>query len=155
MSKKGIFLNKGINETVPILQLPIVKNRLTDVFNSLEKEFKIQFNELLAIAETHPEKSISNQISYEDTIEFFKNYLLIEVLDKAVGTALTGSMEKYNVLDNILDILSEETLLDAIHGIPMINAISAVIKKIPCVEPFDKDVHDSIVSMLKKDFVSY
>ena len=148
-----IFFNEKGSDTVPILQLPIVQNRLNDVFSNLEEEFKIQFNELLIIADTHPEKSVSNQISYESTINFFKKYILIEVLNEAVSIALTGSMEKYNVLDNILDILSEETLLKSIHGTPMINAISAVIKELPCTKAFDKDIYDSIVLTLKNSFM--
>lgn len=147
------ILHDENGETVPILQLPIVQNRLTDLFNRLEEEFKRQFNEFLVVVDDNPPNvTVSDQISYEDTIKFFKEYFLDEVLQEAVEMALMEQAEKYNVLDNIIYILSKETLLDAIHGTPMISAISAVIKRLPCKEPRDKDIHDSIVLSFKKNF---
>lgn len=137
--------------TFPILDSPKVQHRLNDLFVKVERTFQFRFDELSKIIDEYAEEKLfSKKISYEDTMFFFKQYFLREVVNNAIKMALLESTEKYNILENILSLLSEEALTEAILGKTMINAFSKVICDLPCESPIDYDVHSGLTLMLRK-----
>ena len=136
--------------TMPILESKDVQERLDNLFNQLEDFFRNRFNDFQKIIDTFSEeKNFSNKISYENTVFFFKQYFLMQVVNDAVKIALTETTGKYDILENILFLISEQSISKAILGKPMINAYSKVICNLPCKTSIDYDVHAGLTVMLR------
>ena len=108
-----------IKATVPlsIFDEPVLQKQITELFNGLEEKFKARFNEIITFLEANS----SDELSYENIMFLFKGYFYKWILNETIEMTFTES-GKYDVLSNILSLLTEDNLETAIMGKPMIDA---------------------------------
>ena len=77
------------------------------------------------------------------------------ILNEAVEMTFStfSKKGKYDMLSNILSLLTEENFETAIMGEPMIDAFSNAINSIPTTDALSKTLNGSKVLLLKKTFL--
>lgn len=136
-----------IEKAVPtdIFQLPQIKLRVDELFDEMKGDIRARFDEVKAfITKTERDKERYGMISYDEIVDFFKIYFYKSILNEVVEITFTQS-GKYNVMENILEVLSVPKLKEAVFGKQMIDAFGMAIRKIPS--------HGSTILLLEKEFL--
>ena len=111
-----------IEKTVPItiFELPQIKLRVDNLFNEIEDDIKVRFDEVKAfITKSEADKRIYGKIEYDEIATLFKIFFYKSVLNDVVEMTFEEN-DKYDVVKNILEILSYDKLKKAVLGEPMI-----------------------------------
>ncbi len=139
-----------IEKKIPltIFDEPVLKEKVTHLFNGSEEKIKTRVNEILAFLE----EDSTDELSYDNIIFLFKVYFYKLILNEAVEITFSGQ-GNYDALSNILSLLSEEKLENAIMGEPMINAFSNAIRSIPTNSALSTCNHGSKILLLEKEFL--
>lgn len=122
MEREGEVTVKLEAVPITIFEEQEIRNRLDAFFNEKEKDIKKRIDtvkEAIHISE-------DGLISYDNVISYFRIYICKAVLNEALQITFSEK-GKYNILENIIDCLSEEKLEKAIMGKQMIDAISKEI----------------------------
>ena len=117
-----------INKDIPltIFDEPVLQDKATHLFDGAEEKFKERFNEIVTFLGV----ALTNELSYENIAFLFKVYFYKSILSEAIEMTFFGQ-GKYDVLSNIISLLSEEKMENAIMGAPMIDAFIKAIRSIP------------------------
>ena len=97
------------------------------------------------------ESEFAEVISYEKVYLRFKYRFLKMLLDEAVEMSLKEK-GKYDVLSNVISLLSKEKLYNAIDGEMIIYSVIDVIKTIETTNPMQSVALGSIIATLKQKF---
>ena len=97
------------------------------------------------------ELDTTDKFSYENIAFLFKWYFFKLILNEAVEITFAGQ-GNYDILSNILSLLSEEKLETAIMGEPMIDAFSNAIRSIPTDSALSAFLLGSKILLLEKNF---
>lgn len=139
-----------IKKEIPltIFNEPVLQSQVTHLFNGAEEKIKARVNEII----TFLELDSTNELSYDNIAFLFKVYFYKLILNEAVELTFSGR-GNYDALTNILSLLSEEKLENAIMGEPMIDAFSNAIRSIPNTSALSASLHGSKILSLKKEFL--
>ena len=146
MKKTLVRIEKEIPLT--IFDEPVLQKQVAHLFNGAEEKIKARVNEIVAFIKS----DYTDELSYDNIAFLFKGYFFKVILNEAVEITFSGQ-GKYDVLSNILSLLTEEKLETAIMGKPMIAAFSNAIRSIPSETFFDKINHGSDIMLLEKEFL--
>lgn len=144
-----------IEKAVPtdIFELPQIKLRVDELFDEMKGDIRARFDEVKAfITKTERDKERYGMISYDEIVDSFKIYFYKSILNEVVEITFTQS-GKYNVMENILEVLSDQKLKDAVFGKQMIDAFGMAIRKIPSDSGLVKTLHGSTMLLLEKEFL--
>lgn len=102
-----------IDQDLPltIFDEPIIKDKVSNLFDSTEDEFRNQFEKII---NSFYDKTVIKQLSYEKIHHLFKVLFLEHVLNNAIKMAFTAS-GNYNLLENISILLSKEELQENLN----------------------------------------
>lgn len=139
-----------IQKDVPltIFDEPSLAKRIDDLFNGAEEKMKARVDEIVKFLES----DATDEFSYENISFLFKGYFFKLILNEAVEITFAGQ-ENYDILSNILSLLSKEKLETAIMGEPMIDAFSNAIRSIPIDSALSACLHGSKILLLEKEFL--
>lgn len=153
MNYDNVLITIEVKVQIDIFNLPKIKTQVDTLLLTMEDDIMARFNEIKDfITQTRNGKHEYKDISYDEVTTIFKIYFYKSILNKAVKMQFTGS-DKYNVVDNILEMLSYENLKNAILGKPMIDAFSYIINKLPVNTGLDACLHGSTSFLLEKQFL--
>lgn len=139
-----------IEQVLPltIFDEPCLKERVNQLFDSMEQETRQRVSEIIKFLNLDS----TDELSYDNIAFLFKIYFYKLILNEAVEMTFSG-VGKYNVLTNILSLLSEEKLRNAIMGKPMIDAFSRAIRSIPTTDALEACLHGSKILLLEKQYL--
>lgn len=139
-----------INKEIPvtIFNEPVLQKQVIELLNGLEEKIKARFNEIITFLEADD----TDELSYGNIAILFKGYFYKLILNEAVEITFSR-YGKYDVLANILSLLTEEKLESAIMGEPMIDAFSNAIRSIPTTSGLSACLNGSKILLLKKEFL--
>ena len=144
-----------IKKEIPltIFDEPALTEQVTHLFNGSEEKIKARVNEILAfIGADFLRGDSTHELSYDNIVLLFKVYFYKLVLNEAVEMTFSGR-GNYDALSNILSLLSEEKLEDAIMGEPMIDAFSRAIRNMPTTSGLSKATNGCQILLLEKEFL--
>lgn len=144
-----------IEKTVPItiFELPQIKLRVDNLFNEIEDDIKVRFDEVKAfITKGEADKRIYGKIEYDEIATLFKIFFYKSVLNDVVEMTFEEN-DKYDVVKNILEILSYDKLKKAVLGEPMINGFKMAITNLPSDGGLTACLHGGKIMLLEKEFL--
>ena len=109
-----------------------IKRREEFLFENAKDIILSRYKELVKEINMTP----ATELSYDNIISMFKPYFYEEVLNDAIELMFT-KQPPYNVIANVLEILTEKKLKDAVYGQPMISAFNDAIASIPTDNTFE------------------
>lgn len=148
-------VNVKIEVTVSttIFELPRVKVEVDTLFDKMEVVMKERFNEVKRfLTRRKNDEDMYGNIQYDDIVVVFKNYFYKYILNEVVKNTLSEK-DKHNVVENILEFLTEKELEKAILGKPMIYAFEYYIGKLPSDGALTACLHGSTMFLLEKEFL--
>ena len=128
-----------------IFDEPCLQERTSQLFDTMEKQIQKRIHRILNFLST--KQNCNMNVSYTDLFTSFKGHFYKYLLNQAVEISLTVP-GKYNILDNILSLLSKENLQEAIMGEIMIKSFLMVINR-----NVDVAIPDSIILELERKFL--
>lgn len=139
-----------IQKDVPltIFDEPTLTKQVNNLFNGAEEKMKARVDEIVKFLES----DTTDEFSYENIASLFKGHFFKLILNEAVEITFAGQ-GNYDILANILSLLSEEKLENAIMGEPMIDAFSNAIRSIPTDSALSACLHGSKILLLEKEFL--
>ena len=146
MKKTLVRIEKEIPLT--IFDEPVLQKQVIHLFNGAEEKIKARVNEIV----TFLKSDSIDELSYDNIVFLFKGYFYKLILNEAVEMTFSG-YGKYDVLSNILSLLTEEKLEASIIGEPMIDAFSNAIRSIPTDSALSACLHGSKILLLQKEFL--
>ena len=150
MSKVLVRIEKEVPTT--IFELPEIKLRVDTLFDNMKDDIKARFDEVKAfITKNEGDKRRYGKIAYDEITDLFKIYFYKSIINEAVELTFTEN-GKYDMVANILEILSDEKLKADILGEPMIYAFEKAISNLPC-EGLTGCVHGGTMLLLEKEFL--
>lgn len=154
---KEIMLEVKTAVPTTIFGLTKIKLRIEELFVQNESEMMDRFKEIKAsITKRESDEVRYGNISYDDIIELFKIYFYKELSTKAVDMAFSENGEnedRLNIAANIMELLTDENLHNAIQGKPMIDAFSWTIRHLKSSSGLEACLHGSTILSLEKDFL--
>lgn len=118
--------------TMIILSEDEIQEKVKKLYKDMEEPLYNRYNEIIDYLGLEP----VTEFSYEKILKNFDVAFLYEILQLAVE--ITISTEgKYNLKENILDCLTEENLIEAIMGEPMIEAFKDSLALLPEENAYD------------------
>lgn len=140
-----------IKKDVPltIFDEPSVSERVNQLFDGQQETIRQRVDEILAFLKVEP----AEQLSHDNISFLFKAYFYKSIITDAVEMAFTEK-GKYDVKDNIMSLLSETKLKDAIMGRPMIDAFKKAIQSIPPTSALSACLHGSKMFLLEQKFLN-
>lgn len=146
--EKSLSIRVEINIPTTIFEKPALKKHVSKLFDSNEEKIKTRINEILTfLGSDYAEKLSSDKIAF-----FFKGYFYKVILNEAVK--MTFSEEaNFDALENIISLLTNENLENAIMGEPMIDAFSRAIRNLPDEGLLSPVLHGSKIMLLEKEFL--
>ena len=141
-----------INEAVTLefFERPGLKYTTDRLFKNMNACINQKISEIRNI-DCIKESEFAEIISYEKIYLRFKYRFLKMLLDEAVEMSLTQKA-KYDVLSNVISLLSKEKLYNAIDGEMIIYSVIDVIKTIETTNPMQSVALGSIIATLKQKF---
>lgn len=128
-----------------------IKNLLDTRFYMFERVIKSRYNEIkLFLKRNH--LVISNQLDYNHIYEHFRGYLYKEALNDAI-TYVLKSGTTYNIVQALIENLTEEKFYQYIMGKPMINAFERAISILPEGSTLDGTLNRAKVKLLKSKYL--
>ena len=124
--------------SVTIFDEPTLAKQVDNLFNGAEEKMKARVNEIVKFLDMDS----TDELSYDNIAFLFKGYFFKLILNEAVEITFAGQ-GNYDILSNILPLLSEEKLETAIMGEPMIDAFSKAISSIPNDSGLSAALHGS------------
>lgn len=139
-----------IQKDVPltIFDEPTLAKQINNLFNGAEEKIKERVDEIAKFLELDS----TNELSYDNISFLFKGNFFKLILNEAVEITFAGQ-GNYDILSNILSLLSEEKLETAIMGKPMINAFSKAICSINTDSALSTCLYGSKILLLEKEFL--
>ncbi len=139
-----------IQKDVPltIFDEPTLAKQVNNLFNGAEEKMKARVDEIVKFLEL----DATDEFSYENIAFLFKGYFFELILNEAVEITFAGQ-ENYDILSNILSLLSEEKLETAIMGEPMVDAFSDAIHSIPTNSALSEGLNGSKILLLREKFL--
>lgn len=133
-------------ETLNIFQEPKIAHNINNLFIIMHKEIANRFSTILKAIEVEPK----NEFKYNNLFKLFKFYLYKDLAQQAINMAL---MEyRYNLLDNILYLINEQTLKDAIYGDIMLQTFISTFRSIEATSEMERAIIGSKIINLKNTF---
>lgn len=133
---------------VTIFDEPTLAKQVDNLFNGAEKKMKSRVNEIVKFLDMDS----ADELSYDNIAFLFKGYFFKLILNEAVEITFAGQ-GNYDILSNILSLLSEEKMETAIMGETMIDAFSKAIRSIPNDSGLNAALHGSKILLLEKEFL--
>ena len=131
-------------ETLNIFQEPKIAHSISNLFAIMHKEISNRFNAILKSIDVEPK----NEFKYNNLLKLFKFYFYKQLVQQAINMAL---MEyRYNLLDNILSLINEKTLKDAIYGDIMLQTFISTFRSIEATSEMEKAIVGSKIINLKR-----
>lgn len=113
-----------LETSLAIFDEPSVKRQIDEIF--FNQKDKIKEKIFSAIKMFH---LVANKEVFEEIYIMFKVYFLTSILNEALKTLLTKP-NNYNILDNIIRLLTEENLENELENNQlMINSINFLLEK--------------------------
>lgn len=134
--------------TLAIFDEPCVKEKADHLFNTYKEDIENRIQEILYFLKMEPCK----ELAHDNIAYYFKIYYYKSILYMAVENAVSIE-RKYNILENVLALLSVSSLAYAIRREPMIYAFSKAISSIPVKNALEKALHGSKIFLLEKEFL--
>ena len=151
MSKVLVKIEKGVS--TDIFELPQIKLRVDELFDEMKDDIRARFDEVKAfITNGERKEKRYGMISYNEIISLFKICFYNSIINEVVEITFSQS-GKYNVVENILEVLSEQKLKDAIYGKTMIDAFETAIRLLPTDSGLTAALHGSTIHLLEKEFL--
>ncbi len=140
-----------IEKAIPltIFDEPVLQEQMDHLFNDAQEKLKARFNEILTFLDSD---FTCEELPYDKIIVLFKGYFCKLILNQAVEITFTNR-GKYDVLSNILSLLSKEKMEAAIMGKPMISAFEVAIGQIPTNDAFSAALNGSKMLLLEQKFL--
>lgn len=142
-----------IEKDVPLTifdELALAK-QVDKLFNGSEEKMKERINEIIKFINSH-DSEVADELSYENIALLFKGYFFELILNEAVEKTFSGH-GNYDVLDNVLSLISKEKLETAIMGKQMIDAFSNAIRSVHLEGFFTIINKGSVILLLEKEFL--
>lgn len=118
----------------------------------MKDDIKARFDEVKAfITKNEGDKFRYGKIAYDEIADLFKIYFYKFIINEAVELTFTEN-GKYDMVANILEILSDEKLKADILGEPMIYAFEKAIRNLPC-NGLTVSIHGGTILLLEKEFL--
>lgn len=136
---------------ITIFELPQVKEKVKPLFTKMESEIKARYDEIKTFIKDRKQRYES--ISYDEVSKVFRIYFYKFILNDVVKVTFSDS-NKFDVVDNILELLTEEKLKDAILGDPMLCTFKKLIAELPNDDVFDAISDGGTMFALEKEFLS-
>ena len=151
MSEVLVKIEKEV--PVTIFEHPKIKVRVDTLFEEMEGDIKARFDEVKAflIGDRERDKKYSS-ISYEQITSLFKIYFYKVILNEAVQVTFSEDSE-YDIISNILKLLSKEELKKAILGEPMIYAFESATNQFKEESALGMATRGSKKLLLEKEFL--
>lgn len=139
-----------IQKDVPItiFDEPILAKQVDNLFNGAEKKMKARVKEIINFLDMDS----TDELSYDNIAFLFKVYFFKSILNEAIEITFE-SQENYDILSNILSLLSKEKMETAIMGKPMIDAFSKAIRSIPSNSGVRGAICGSKIQLLERKFL--
>ncbi len=139
-----------IKKDVPltIFEQPTLAKQVDSLFNEAEEKMRLRVDEIVKFLKTDS----NAELSYENIAFLFKGYFFKLILNEAVEITFAGQ-KNYDIVSNIISLLSKEKLDAAIMGEPMIDAFSEAIRSIPTDNALSACLHGSKILLLEKEFL--
>lgn len=136
------------NVSLAIFDEPSLAKQVDYLFDGSEEKLKERIDEIVKFLES----DTTDEFSYENIAYLFKGYFFKLILNEAVEMtfAYQGS---YDILSNILSLLTKEKLETAIMGKPMIDAFSSAIRSMPTNGGLSAALHGGKILLLEKRFL--
>lgn len=128
-----------------IFDEPCLQERISQLFDTMKKTIRKRIHRLLKFLST--KQNLSINASYDDFFTSFQGHFYKYLLNQAIEISVTVP-GKYNILDNILSLLSKENLEEAIMGDIMIKSFLMVINR-----NVDAAISDATVLELERKFL--
>lgn len=143
-----IFVRIETKVPVTIFEDSKVKEKVDALFNETEEKFKARYREVLKVVDMKR----TEELSLENISYLFKIYFYKYILNDAVELALTNN-GKYDILQNVISLITKERVEKEIMGKSMIEAFSRAIRTIPTDSALGATLNGSKILLLEKKFL--
>lgn len=148
-----VLIKIGMDVPTYIFNVPKIKRRVNTLFNEMEDDIKARFDEIYNFIIEHRKDSKEEyKFSYDEIVASFKLYFYKVIIHEAIKIVFIAD-GRYDMVDNILKLLSKENLKKAILGDPMISAFEDALKDLPSGTGFSKSLHGSMMLLLQAKFL--
>ncbi len=139
--------------TLSIIEEPRIKENLQILFSTFDTAITDKINEILNFIKFHNEK-IYKDLSFDNIYENFKLYFYKKIINEAINTTLS-CVDKYDFLENILELINSQIINEAILGETMINSFNRAIRRLPNenVSGLQFISKGSLIILLEKEFL--
>ena len=136
-----------IETEVPLIIFdePTLKEKVDRLFDDSEEKIKARVEEIVKFLKA---ESV-NELSYGNIRVLFREYFFGFILNEAIKVSLTEK-GKYDILSNIVSLLTVEKLEAEIMGKTMNNAFTRAIRSIPNTSAFESARHGSMIFQLSR-----
>ena len=143
-----------IKITVPfdIFNEPHLNACLNNMLKFKEPDIQKRFYEIKEFIEKDNLSDPTNELSYDNIYFLFKLFLYKKLINDSIEIAF-NEKGRYNVLDNIISLISEDTITEAIMGKTMIDAFSKAIRSIPNTSMIDPCIHGGMIISIENKFL--
>jgi len=143
----------SIGATVPVtvMEEPSVELRMNNIFSELKPDLEKRCEEIKSFIFEHRDDDIfkSDSFSYENIMFYFKMYFSKTIMNEATVLAFNGK-GGYNILSNVIHLITAKKLKKAIYGEEMI----AAFKKIMCSSSTGNILgRNGLITLLRKEFL--
>lgn len=131
-------------------EMPI-KGRLEGILIRFADEVFARYETIMAFLNEHKLEN-SDMLSWAYVSGLFVGYVKKQLLNEAVVYTLqtTG---KYDLMDNLMNIFTDDKFRMYMMGEPMIDAFSQAIRSLPNATAWDATLHGSKILLLRKEFL--
>lgn len=134
-----------------IFETEIIKQRINELFNKFQGKIDARYKKIVMFLK-HNSLIIDETEAYNHICEHFRGYLYKEVLNEAITYAFSKD-KTYNVIDSLLQLLTEKKFCEYIMGSPMINAFERYISELPDRSTLDGTLNRAKVTLLKMEYL--
>lgn len=140
-----------VEKEVPsnIFERSDVQARVQELFVDAEGMIDARIKEITEFLDIEP----CYELTHKHIYALFEGYFCKHIANEAIQMAFM-EQGNYNILDNIMSLLTKRQLRAAIYGKPMIDAFSRAIRSIPNEHALDASIHGSKILLLRKEYLS-
>lgn len=132
--------------TLAIFEEPLVKTKSDELFETYKDDIESKIQEIIDFLGLTPSDDF-----FENVTSLFKTNFYRRTLTTAVEIACS-TRKKYDILENVLSLLTVQMLAHAIRTEPMIEAFETALSSIPYKTALEKARYGSLIYRLEQKY---
>ena len=141
------------NVSNDIFELPSIRNALNSAYVTQGGWIKERYEEIYSYLKEHG-LADDDMLEYAHIFDLFKVYVHKAFLNEAVERVFDVERNEFNMVEVLLDLISERKLRSYIYGEPMVRAFAHALRSISPNSSLEAVSYGSKVLLLEKKFLN-